>query len=148
MTGNPNCPIQMGIIPRMVRNIFDYISQANEDLEFTVKVSFIEIYMEKIKDLIIPTKTNLSVREDKQKGIYIEDLSEHYVSNDEEVLELINSGNENKAIAFTNMNANSSRSHSLFILHIHQSNVKDLSAKSGKLYLVDLAGSEKISKTG
>jgi kinesin family protein 5 len=108
----------------------------------------IEIYMEKIKDLIDVNKVNLNVREEKAKGIYIEDLSEHYVISEEEVIELMKVGSENRSVGTTNMNAHSSRSHSIFIMTIHQNNLKDLSAKTGKLYLVDLAGSEKISKTG
>jgi kinesin family protein 5 len=104
--------------------------------------------MEKIKDLLEPTKNNLKVREDKIKGLYIEDLSERYVINDKEVLELIEIGTANRAVAYTNMNSNSSRSHLVFILTIHQKNTNDLSSKLGKLYLVDLAGSEKMGKTG
>ena len=148
MTRNPESPNYEGIIPRMVHHVFNHILQAPSDIEFIVKVSMIEIYMEKIKDLIIPTNVNLSVREDKNKGLYIEDLSEHYVINHEEVLEIMNAGNQNRVTGKTNMNEHSSRSHSIFIMTIHQTNIKDLTAKTGKLYLVDLAGSEKISKTG
>jgi kinesin family protein 5 len=137
-----------GIIPRMIRNVFSHIMNSSEDIEFTVKVSMIEIYMEKIRDLIDVTRSNLNIREDRAKGLYIEDLSEHYVGGESEVLELMKVGSENRAIAATNMNEQSSRSHSIFIMTIHQNNVKDLVAKTGKLYLVDLAGSEKISKTG
>lgn len=137
-----------GIIPRMIRHIFDHILNSSADLEFTVKVSMIEIYQEKLKDLIDVTRTNLNVREDKTKGLYIEDLSEHYVACEEEVLEIMKIGSDNRSIGATNMNEHSSRSHSIFIMTIHQNNIKDLSAKTGKLYLVDLAGSEKISKTG
>ena len=104
--------------------------------------------MEKIRDLIDTSRNNLNVREDKAKGVYVEGLSEHYVGNELEVLELMKVGSENRAIAATQMNQHSSRSHSIFIMTIHQNNVKDLVAKTGKLYLVDLAGSEKISKTG
>jgi kinesin family protein 5 len=104
--------------------------------------------MEKIKDLLDPTRNNLKVREDKMKGIYIGDLTEHYVINDKEVLDFIEQGSMNRSVACTNMNANSSRSHLVFILSIHQKNTNDLSSKVGKLYLVDLAGSEKMGKTG
>jgi len=98
--------------------------------------------------LFNPVKNNLKVREEKNKGIYIDDLTEEYITTEEEVLERMMEGNENRTVSYTNMNAESSRSHSLFIMTIHQNNTQDLSAKSGKLYLVDLAGSEKISKTG
>lgn len=137
-----------GIIPRMVRHVFNYIMNSSADIEYTVKVSMIEIYMEKIKDLIDVNRYNLNVREDKAKGIYIEGLSEHYVGSEDEVLEIMEIGSDNRSVAATNMNEHSSRSHSIFIMTIHQNNIKDFSAKTGKLYLVDLAGSEKISKTG
>jgi kinesin family protein 5 len=64
-------PDKQGIIPRMVKTVFDKIENASEDIEFTVKISMIEIYMEKIKDLLDSTKTNLKIHEDKVKGIYI-----------------------------------------------------------------------------
>jgi len=65
-----------GIIPRMVRTVFSRIETASESIEFTVKVSMIEIYMEKIRDLIDPTKENLRIHEDKQKGVYMADVTE------------------------------------------------------------------------
>lgn len=132
----------------MIHQVFNHILNSASDTEYIVKVSMIEIYMEKIKDLIDVSRVNLNVREEKSKGIYIEDLSEHYVISEEEVIELMKIGSDNRSVGTTNMNAHSSRSHSIFIMTIHQNNLKDLSAKTGKLYLVDLAGSEKISKTG
>lgn len=137
-----------GIIPRSINLLFDSILNANEDLEFTVKVSMLEIYMEKIRDLLDINRINLNIREDKVKGIYIEDISEYYVSSKEEIIELMSIGSDNRAIASTNMNETSSRSHSIVIISLHQKNNRDKSAKSSKLVLVDLAGSEKISKTG
>lgn len=137
-----------GIIPRMVRTVFNRIETASEAIEFTVKVSMIEIYCEKIRDLIDPSKDNLRVHEDKQKGVYMQDITEKYVISETEVYELMKLGNSNRSISATLMNAESSRSHSIFILTITQNNTEDLSCKTGKLYLVDLAGSEKISKTG
>jgi kinesin family protein 5 len=148
MQGVIDNPEQEGIIPRMIHQVFNHILNSASDIEYIVKVSMIEIYMEKIKDLIDVNRVNLNVREEKSKGIYIEDLSEHYVISEEEVIELMKVGSENRSVGTTNMNAHSSRSHSIFIMTIHQNNLKDLSAKTGKLYLVDLAGSEKISKTG
>jgi kinesin family protein 5 len=90
MQGILDNPEKEGIIPRMIRNVFNYILHSSSDIEYTVKLSMVEIYMEKIKDLIDTTKVNLSVREDKAKGIYIEDLSEHYVGTEEEVRRIIN----------------------------------------------------------
>ena len=138
----------MGIIPRMVGTVFDQIENSYDHLEFTVKVSFAEIYMEKIKDLIDPSRSNLKVHEDRTKGIFISGLTEHYVSSDQEVYDLMKVGTDNREVGYTDMNAGSSRSHSLFIIIIAQNNTLDYSTKVGKLYLVDLAGSEKVSKTG
>lgn len=141
-------PDKQGIIPRMVKTVFEKIENASEDIEFTVKISMIEIYKEKIKDLLDPTKTNLKVHEDKIKGIYIADMTENYVGEDLEVFEIMKMGNENRSIGVTDMNNQSSRSHSIFILTVSQRNNSDFSTKTGKLYLVDLAGSEKVGKTG
>ncbi len=148
MSGILDNPELEGLIPRIIKHVFDYISTTPNEIEFTVKISMIEIYMEKIRDLIDPTRQNLNVREDKTKGVYIENLSEFYISTEDEVMAYLKLGNESRSVASTNMNDTSSRSHSLVILTIHQNNVDTLCAKTGKLYLVDLAGSEKISKTG
>lgn len=149
MTGEINSPEKEGIIPRMIHYVFDQILHSeNLEIEFTVNVSFIEIYMEKIKDLIDISRVNLQIHESKEKGIYIENLSEYYVSNEQELLDYIKIGNQNRTIASTNMNDTSSRSHSMVILSISQRNVVDNGVKNGKLYLVDLAGSEKVGKTG
>ncbi|OMJ87327.1 hypothetical protein SteCoe_11015 [Stentor coeruleus] len=140
--------VNMGIIPRMVTTVFDKISEAEDCIEFSVKLSYCEIYLEKIKDLLDTSKTNLKIHEDRARGVYIEGLTEQYVTCDEEVYDLMTIGTDNREVAYTNMNAGSSRSHSLFLLTVGQTNSKDLSAKTGKLYLIDLAGSEKVSKTG
>lgn len=148
MTGDINDPDMRGIIPRMVGDVFNKILNSDEHIEFTVKVGYCEIYMEKIKDLLEPTKNNLKIHEDKARGIFIEDLTERYVSSEEEVYDLMKVGTNNREIGYTHMNAGSSRSHSIFCVTIAQTNSLDFSAKTGKLYLVDLAGSEKIGKTG
>jgi kinesin family protein 5 len=137
-----------GIIPRMVGTVFETIAKSPEHLEFTVKVSYAEIYMEKIRDLLNPEKVNLKIHEDKTRGIYIADLTEEYVSDEVEVYQLMKLGGANREVGSTNMNEGSSRSHSIFSLTITQNNTVDYSARTGKLYLVDLAGSEKVLKTG
>ncbi|CAO3625301.1 unnamed protein product [Cunninghamella echinulata] len=137
-----------GIIPRIVGQIFDSIMAAPSNLEFTVKVSYMEIYMEKVRDLLNPSHDNLPIHEDKSKGVYVKDLLEVYVGSSEEVYEVMRRGSNNRVVAYTNMNAESSRSHSIVVITITQKNVDTGAAKSGKLYLVDLAGSEKVGKTG
>ena len=84
---------QRGMIPRMVSLVFSQILQAPNDIEFTVKISMIEIYMEKIRDLIEPAKTDLKIREDKKRGIYIEDICETFVTEESEVYTLLHVGN-------------------------------------------------------
>lgn len=137
-----------GIIPRIVSHIFNVIDEADEVIEFTVKVSMIEIYMERIRDLLDPKKINLQVHEDKERGVFIGDVTETYVTEAYEVYQVMHIGNENRSIGVTDMNKQSSRSHSCFILTVTQNNSETFQCKTGKLYLVDLAGSEKISKTG
>lgn len=107
-----------GIIPRIVSHIFKEIMQADESIEFTVKVSMVEIYMEKIQDLLDRSKSNLKINDDAVRGIFIDGVTETYVTCENEVHNCIKIGNDNRSIAYTNMNAMSSRSHSIFILTI------------------------------
>eukprot|EP01113_Clastostelium_recurvatum_P032464 TRINITY_DN4179_c0_g1_i4.p1 TRINITY_DN4179_c0_g1~~TRINITY_DN4179_c0_g1_i4.p1 ORF type:complete len:1189 (-),score=408.18 TRINITY_DN4179_c0_g1_i4:28-3594(-) len=137
-----------GIIPRMIEQVFEGIANADENIEFLVKASYIEIYMEKIRDLLDARRDNLKVREEKGKGIWVDGATEVYITSEKDVHEVIRTGMSNRAIAATRMNAESSRSHSVFILYIQQKSLKEGSVKTGKLYLVDLAGSEKVEKTG
>ena len=138
----------MGIIPRMVSTVFGQIESCDSKTEFQVKVGYCEIYLEKIKDLLDTNKVNLKVHEDRTRGVYIADLTEEYVSSGGEVHQLMRYGTSNREVGSTQMNAGSSRSHSIFILTVTQSSLSDFSSKTGKLYLVDLAGSEKVGKTG
>ena len=84
---------KQGIIPRMVRTVFNRIETASEAIEFTVKVSMVEIYMEKIRDLIDPSKDNLRIHEEKGKGVYIQDVEEIFISEEKQVYELMKIGN-------------------------------------------------------
>jgi kinesin family protein 5 len=137
-----------GLIPRITQQIFASIAHADGNVEYTVKVSYMEIYMEKIRDLLSPANDNLSIHEDKTRGVYVKGLQEIYVGSEREVYAVMKAGSKARAISATNMNAESSRSHSIFVVGIHQRNVDTGSQKSGNLYLVDLAGSEKVSARG
>ncbi|KAF9196177.1 hypothetical protein BGZ49_002890 [Haplosporangium sp. Z 27] len=137
-----------GIIPRIVDQIFASIIASPSTMEYTVKVSYMEIYMEKIRDLLNPVNDNLPIHEEKNRGVYVKGLFEVYVSSISEIHEVMRRGGNSRMVAYTNMNAESSRSHSIFVVTISQKNLADGSVKSGKLYLVDLAGSEKVGKTG
>ncbi|MCJ1417567.1 Kinesin heavy chain [Xylographa parallela] len=137
-----------GIIPRIVEQIFESILASPGNIEYTVRVSYMEIYMERIRDLLQPQNDNLPVHEEKSRGVYVKGLLEIYVSSVQEVYEVMRRGGAARATAATNMNQESSRSHSIFVVTITQKNVETGSAKSGQLFLVDLAGSEKVGKTG
>ncbi|KAL8775647.1 MAG: hypothetical protein Q9209_000143 [Squamulea sp. 1 TL-2023] len=139
---------QRGIIPRIVEQMFASILRSPGNIEYTVRVSYMEIYMEKIRDLLVPQNDNLPVHEEKSRGVYVKGLLEIYVSSVQEVYEVMRRGGLARATAATNMNQESSRSHSIFVITITQKNVETGSAKSGQLFLVDLAGSEKVGKTG
>ncbi|XP_040196842.1 kinesin heavy chain isoform X5 [Rana temporaria] len=148
MEGKLHDPQMMGIIPRIARDIFNHIYSMDENLEFHIKVSYFEIYLDKIRDLLDVSKTNLSVHEDKNRVPFVKGCTERFVSSPEEILDVIDEGKSNRHVAVTNMNEHSSRSHSIFLINIKQENVETELKLSGKLYLVDLAGSEKVSKTG
>ncbi|KAM7375468.1 hypothetical protein PAMA_014536 [Pampus argenteus] len=148
MEGKLHDPQLMGIIPRIAHDIFDHIYSMDENLEFHIKVSYFEIYLDKIRDLLDVSKTNLAVHEDKNRVPYVKGCTERFVSSPEEVMDVIDEGKANRHVAVTNMNEHSSRSHSIFLINIKQENMETEKKLSGKLYLVDLAGSEKVSKTG
>ncbi|XP_029979604.1 kinesin-1 heavy chain-like [Sphaeramia orbicularis] len=148
MEGKLHDQDMMGIIPRIVQDIFNYIYSMDENLEFHIKVSYFEIYLDKIKDLLDITKNNLSVHEDKNRVPYVKGATERFVCSPEEVMEAIDEGKNSRHVAVTNMNEHSSRSHSIFLINIKQENTQTEQKMTGKLYLVDLAGSEKVGKTG
>ncbi|KAF2262712.1 kinesin-domain-containing protein [Lojkania enalia] len=137
-----------GIIPRIVEQIFASMLASPSNIEYTVRVSYMEIYMERIRDLLNPVNDNLPVHEEKNRGVYVKGLLEVYVSSVMEVYEVMRRGGTARAVAATNMNQESSRSHSIFVITITQKNLETGSMKSGQLFLVDLAGSEKVGKTG
>ncbi|KAF8163319.1 kinesin heavy chain [Crassisporium funariophilum] len=137
-----------GIIPRITEQIFQSIVESDAHLEYLVKVSYMEIYLERIRDLLAPQNDNLQVHEEKSKGVYVKNLSDYYVSSAREVYEIMRTGGAARVVTSTNMNAESSRSHSIFLITIQQRNTETGAQKTGNLYLVDLAGSEKVGKTG
>ncbi|KAJ4462120.1 putative Kinesin heavy chain [Paratrimastix pyriformis] len=136
-----------GITPRMVYRLFEGMNAAPETVEFTLKIQYVEIYMERIRDLLDPSNSNLEIHEDKARGVYIAGCSEVYVTQEQDIFQLLEQGGRNRVVAATGMNEGSSRSHSLFMLTVSQKDVVTLSQKSGRFYLVDLAGSEKIATT-
>jgi kinesin family protein 5 len=136
-----------GIIPRIVGDIFEHIYSMDANLEIHIKISYFEIYMEKIRDLLDMTKSNLPIGESKTKVPYVKGITERFATSPEEVLAVVEEGKSNRKVAVTNMNAHSSRSHAVFLIAIKQENKETRQTLTGKLYLVDLAGSEKVDKT-
>lgn len=109
-----------GIIPLTCSELFVRVEEktaADPNLTFTVEVSYIEIYNEKVRDLLNPKNTgNLRVREHPSLGPYVEDLSKLVVGNYDEMMTLMDEGNKARTVAATNMNETSSRSHAVFTL--------------------------------
>uniref|UniRef100_A0A7S0HXP6 Kinesin-like protein n=1 Tax=Hanusia phi TaxID=3032 RepID=A0A7S0HXP6_9CRYP len=137
-----------GLLPRMICAVFDYMERSGEHMQFMIQVQFLEIYNEKIRDLLSPEKDNLKIREDKAGGIYVEGATSHYITTEMEVQQALEAGASSRATAETLMNQASSRSHSIFIVTLEQTNTLDGSRKKSKLFMVDLAGSETVKKTG
>ena len=143
---------ERGLVPRTVEEIFSNIeNNSNNNTKFIIRVSYLQLYNENISDLLKPERQNLNIREDKKKGIYVENLSEWVVRNSNDIYSLLEQGALNRTTSATNMNDVSSRSHAIFIITVEQLIKYDekLSiTKIGKLNLVDLAGSERIKITG
>ncbi|GIQ88195.1 kinesin-like protein, partial [Kipferlia bialata] len=136
-----------GIIPRGACHIFEHIAKDESQTEYTIKVSFLEIYNKQIRDLLNPVNDNLQVRESPSRGVYVENAAEEFAARETDIITLLQIGESARSVSKTKMNAVSSRSHSIFIVQVQQKSAEG-STKTGKLNLVDLAGSEKVRKTG
>tara|TARA_B100000780_G_scaffold197062_1_gene139186 strand:+ start:51 stop:971 length:921 start_codon:yes stop_codon:yes gene_type:complete len=163
---------ERGIIPRSLDQIFSTMRASAEEYVYEVSMSYVQLYCELLQDLLEPdfSKT-LSIREstaDKtgsgstDSGVFIQGLSSFKVNSKEECLNLLRIGAESRAVAETNMNAQSSRSHAAVVLNVERRprikltdsatadqllSPKDKAAPkktSAKLFIVDLAGSGKV----
>ncbi|KAM4758312.1 kinesin-like protein KIF1B isoform 1-T1 [Cyanocitta cristata] len=145
---------QAGIIPQLCEELFEKINDnSNEEMSYSVEVSYMEIYCERVRDLLNPkNKGNLRVREHPLLGPYVEDLSKLAVTSYTDIADLMDAGNKARTVAATNMNETSSRSHAVFTIVFTQKKhdtETDLSTeKVSKISLVDLAGSERADSTG
>lgn len=146
---------EIGIIPMICQDMFRRIDemQADKTTKCTVEVSYLEIYNERVRDLLNPsTKGNLKVREHPSTGPYVEDLAKLVVGSFQEIENLMDEGNKARTVAATNMNETSSRSHAVFTLMLTQKKfdveTKMEMEKVAKISLVDLAGSERANSTG
>ncbi|XP_069597799.1 kinesin-like protein KIF1B isoform X6 [Ranitomeya imitator] len=145
---------QAGIIPQLCEELFEKINcNNNDEVSFSVEVSYMEIYCERVRDLLNPkNKGNLRVREHPLLGPYVEDLSKLAVTSYTDIADLMDAGNKARTVAATNMNETSSRSHAVFTIVFTQRRLDietNLSTeKVSKISLVDLAGSERADSTG
>ncbi|XP_029358617.1 kinesin-like protein KIF17 [Echeneis naucrates] len=151
MQGVSEPAAQRGVIPRAFEHVFESI-QCAENTKFLVRASYLEIYNEEIRDLLgNDTKQKMELKEHPEHGVYVRDLSMHTVHNVGECERIIEQGWRNRAVGYTLMNKDSSRSHSIFTIHLEICNTDAAGQdhlRAGKLNLVDLAGSERQSKTG
>ncbi|XP_041502836.1 chromosome-associated kinesin KIF4 isoform X3 [Microtus oregoni] len=139
----------IGVIPRVIQLLFQEINKKS-DFEFTLKVSYLEIYNEEILDLLCPSreKTQINIREDPKEGIKIVGLTEKTVLVASDTVDCLEQGNNSRTVASTAMNSQSSRSHAIFTISIEQRKKNDKNSNfRSKLHLVDLAGSERQKKT-
>ncbi|XP_038271660.1 kinesin-like protein KIF1A isoform X12 [Dermochelys coriacea] len=145
---------QQGIIPQLCEDLFSRINDTtNDNMSYSVEVSYMEIYCERVRDLLNPkNKGNLRVREHPLLGPYVEDLSKLAVTSYNDIQDLMDSGNKARTVAATNMNETSSRSHAVFNIIFtqkrHDAETDVTTEKVSKISLVDLAGSERADSTG
>nr|P33173.2 RecName: Full=Kinesin-like protein KIF1A; AltName: Full=Axonal transporter of synaptic vesicles [Mus musculus]BAA06221.1 kinesin family protein KIF1a [Mus musculus] len=145
---------QQGIIPQLCEDLFSRINDTtNDNMSYSVEVSYMEIYCERVRDLLNPkNKGNLRVREHPLLGPYVEDLSKLAVTSYNDIQDLMDSGNKPRTVAATNMNETSSRSHAVFNIIFtqkrHDAETNITTEKVSKISLVDLAGSERADSTG
>ncbi|XP_057781687.1 kinesin-like protein KIN-5D [Salvia miltiorrhiza] len=156
---NGEYPSDAGVIPRAVRQIFDILEA--QHAEYSMKVTFLELYNEEISDLLAPEETSkfpedkskkpIALMEDGKGGVFVRGLEEEIVTTANEIYKILEKGSAKRKTAETLLNKQSSRSHSIFSITIH---IKECTPegeemiKCGKLNLVDLAGSENISRSG
>lgn len=151
MQGITDPATQRGIIPRAFDHIFETVS-VSEGCKFLIHAAYLEIYNEEIRDLLgKDAKAKLDLKEHPEKGVYVSGLSMHPVHNVTECERVMERGWKNRAVGATLMNADSSRSHSIFTIYMEMITTDEEGEEHirvGKLNLVDLAGSERQAKTG
>nr|XP_041568115.1 kinesin-like protein KIF1C [Taeniopygia guttata] len=147
-------PGQRGIIPQLCEDLFARVArEGSPELSFSVEVSYLEIYCERVRDLLNPkSRGGLRVREHPLLGPYVQDLSRLAVASFADIADLMDSGNKARTVAATNMNETSSRSHAVFTIVFSQRRQDPLSdlttEKVSRISLVDLAGSERADASG
>ncbi|XP_023242295.1 kinesin-like protein KIF19 isoform X2 [Centruroides sculpturatus] len=139
-----------GIMVFALQDLFYYLENDRNKNTYEVAMSYLEIYNENIRDLLVPNSGHLELREDSKGNHQVVGLSEVLINNSEEVMEYLTKGNRQRTQEPTGANETSSRSHALLVVQVtKKSQVHDMAQeiKTGKLYMVDLAGSERASQT-
>lgn len=151
--GNLHDPEQQGMMPRICESLFTELRQGTS--QFSVKFSYLEIYNEKIRDLLRPPKEGetpppLEVRQHPKVGVFVEGLTHNVTRDLDDILRLLDFGNKIRTVAATSFNAVSSRSHAVVTLHVERSVVEDgrKMKRRAQLHIVDLAGSERLAASG
>ncbi|CAN6466246.1 unnamed protein product [Victoria cruziana] len=139
---------QKGLLVRAIEGLFQFIASTDGESEYIIKLSMVEIYMEKVRDLFDLSKGSIQVKESKSRGIFLSGVTEVSISDSKQALKHLCGGIANRAVGETQMNLVSSRSHCLYIISVQRGPSQDTRVETGKLILVDLAGSEKVEKTG
>ncbi|XP_068099907.1 kinesin-like protein KIF22 [Hyperolius riggenbachi] len=147
MLGNPNQP---GVIPRAVRDLLQMTrASAEEDWTYSITMSYVEIYQEKVMDLLEPKNKDLPIREDKDHNILIPGVTQKTIDNFSDFDEYFIPASQNRTVACTKLNDRSSRSHAVLLIKVQKSQkIHPYRQLTGKLYLIDLAGSEDNRRTG
>lgn len=152
MEGVPSCPDKKGVIPRTFDQIFGAIEGKGTQKDYLVSISMLELYNEEVYDLLASgPKSKLSLRQHPGRGFFVKGLSTRDIKSAKECMAVLTEGSQNRTKGCTNMNKDSSRSHSIFSITIETSEKSEgdnVLIRKGKLNLVDLAGSERQSKTG
>eukprot|EP00043_Microstomoeca_roanoka_P000512 m.27942 g.27942 ORF g.27942 m.27942 type:complete len:954 (-) comp10357_c1_seq2:207-3068(-) len=147
MLGHGKAP---GVIVLTVEELFQRIKERQDEISCNVAVSYLEVYNERIRDLLKPGSGELNLREDGKNGVVVSGLSIHEPRDATSLLKLLEKGNENRTQHPTDANATSSRSHAVFTVHVHQT-PKGAGIKANvsvaKMMLIDLAGSERATAT-
>ncbi|ODV96378.1 hypothetical protein PACTADRAFT_49737 [Pachysolen tannophilus NRRL Y-2460] len=153
-TSSMGLSVDAGIIPRTLVELFKNLKESNHP-EFSVRISFIELYNEELRDLLLPENCERKVRiydDHTKKSIVVQGMEEVFIQNAQEGLKVLNDGSYKRQVASTQCNDLSSRSHTVFTITVHMKKIDPLTGeeflKIGKLNLVDLAGSENISRSG
>ncbi|XP_052752741.1 kinesin-like protein Klp68D isoform X1 [Galleria mellonella] len=138
-----------GVIPRAFRHIWSHIeNNASPDVTHLVACSYVELYLEDVRDLLSKDNKKLTIRGQELNGFYIPEMTSVVCKSAAEMVRVMKAGNRNRAAGRTDMNEHSSRSHAVFLVTVETAHRKTNRIRVGKLNLVDLAGSERQRKTG